>query len=152
MLEEAVCDEAVEFEVVEFELAEFGMGRGTALRGFLRLSNVTPLPNFVIPTTGGSPFFTNSHSPTNFKSAYHSVIPNENIGHTRQFVSSQSECFPSHFFVQVTLQFKNNPTDRNSCRPVVEFSLSFTHSHLISFRIDADVGADSRIQLVVHSS
>ena len=39
------------------------MPRGGFLRARLRLSKVTPFPSFVIPTTGGSPFFTNSHRP-----------------------------------------------------------------------------------------
>lgn len=37
--------------------------RGRFLRGRLRLSNVTPSPSFVTPTTGGSPFLTNSQRP-----------------------------------------------------------------------------------------
>lgn len=45
-----------------------GAGRASApraglLRARLRLSNVTPLPSLVNPTTGGSPFFTNSQRP-----------------------------------------------------------------------------------------
>lgn len=44
-------------------LALFFTSRGTSRRARFRLSNVTPLPNFVIPTTGGSPFLTNSHIP-----------------------------------------------------------------------------------------
>lgn len=37
--------------------------RGGFLRGRLRLSKVTPFPSFVRPTTGGSPFLTNSQRP-----------------------------------------------------------------------------------------
>lgn len=44
-------------------LVLFFTSSGTSRRARLRLSNVTPLPNFVIPTTGGSPFLTNSHIP-----------------------------------------------------------------------------------------
>lgn len=42
---------------------DFSVPSGTSLLGRLRLSNVTPLVSFVKPTTGGSPFFTNSQSP-----------------------------------------------------------------------------------------
>lgn len=41
----------------------FFTSKGTSRRARFRLSNVTPFPNFVIPTTGGSPFLTNSHIP-----------------------------------------------------------------------------------------
>lgn len=44
-------------------LALFFTSRGTSRLARFRLSSVTPLPNFVIPTTGGSPFLTNSHIP-----------------------------------------------------------------------------------------
>lgn len=39
-----------------------GIGRGTALLGLFRSSIVIP-SNFVMPTTGASPFFTNSYMP-----------------------------------------------------------------------------------------
>jgi hypothetical protein len=39
-----------------------GIGRGTSRRGLFNSSIVTP-SNFVIPTTGGSPFLTNSYMP-----------------------------------------------------------------------------------------
>lgn len=44
-------------------LTLFFTSSGTSRRALFRLSNVTPLPNLVIPTTGGSPFLTNSHMP-----------------------------------------------------------------------------------------
>lgn len=37
--------------------------KGGFLRGRLRPSSVTPFPSFVTPTTGGSPFLTNSQRP-----------------------------------------------------------------------------------------
>lgn len=57
----------VPVETVFGGLAGLSTPKGIALRGRLRLSSVTPLPNFVIPTTGGSPFLTNSQSPVNQK-------------------------------------------------------------------------------------
>lgn len=52
----------------EDEVEVGGLGRSWVpraglLRARLRLSRVTPLPSFVSPTTGGSPFFTNSQRP-----------------------------------------------------------------------------------------
>lgn len=42
-----------------------GIGRrGTSLRGLFNDSSVTPSLSLVIPTTGGSPFLTNSYRPT----------------------------------------------------------------------------------------
>ena len=44
-------------------VAEASVPSGGFLRARLRLSKVTPLPSFVTPTTGGSPFLTNSQRP-----------------------------------------------------------------------------------------
>lgn len=55
----------IDVEVVEEAVAAAispGMGRGTFLRGLFNSPNVTP-SSLVIPTTGGSPFFTNSYIP-----------------------------------------------------------------------------------------
>lgn len=41
----------------------FSEFNGTSLRAFFNESSVTPFCNFVSPTIGGSPFFTNSYSP-----------------------------------------------------------------------------------------
>ena len=41
----------------------FAVPRAGLRRGRFRLSRVTPLPSFVKPTTGGSPFLQNSQRP-----------------------------------------------------------------------------------------
>tara|TARA_R110002033_G_scaffold29939_1_gene66708 strand:+ start:119 stop:334 length:216 start_codon:yes stop_codon:yes gene_type:complete len=54
-------DVEVVFEGVSAASAP-GIGRGSFLLGLFSSAKVTP-SNFVIPTTGGSPFFTNSYIP-----------------------------------------------------------------------------------------
>ena len=39
------------------------IGKGTSLLGRFNVSSVTPSVSFVMPTTGGSPFLTNSYNP-----------------------------------------------------------------------------------------
>lgn len=131
--------------------ADFSMPSGTSLLGRLRLSNVTPFWSFVNPTTGGSPFFTNSQSPRKIinTSIFENICGAER---TRKLVSCQSEGLPGDLLVNVTPQLKNNPAHRKPDGPVVELSLSLTHTHLISGCVDTNVGAHALVKFVIHSS
>lgn len=65
-------------------------------------------------------------------------------------MARQSECLPSNLLVDIALQLKNNPAHGQSHGPVVELSLSFTHTLLIALSVDTDVGAHALVKLVVH--
>jgi len=50
--------------------------------------------------------------------------------HTRQLVTGQTEGVPNNLLVEHTPDLKKDLVDGHSCGPVVEGSLSFTHTHL----------------------
>lgn len=124
---------------------------GGSLRARLRDSRVTPLPSFVMPTTGGSSFLTNSQRP-GCNQYGQSQAMSRRPRLTRQFVASQSECLPSNLLVQVSLQLKHNATHWKPNSPVIEFTLTLTHTLLVTFGVDTDVGAHPLVELVVHAS
>lgn len=72
--------------------------------------------------------------------------------HTRQLVARQSECLTSNLLVQITLQLKHHPTDREPDSPVVELSLTLTHTLLIALGVHTDIGADPLVEFVLHAS
>lgn len=67
-------------------------------------------------------------------------------------MASQSECLAGHLLVQISLQLKDHSAHGQSNSPVVEFTLTLTHTLLIALGVDTDVGADSFVKLVVHAS
>ena len=70
---------------------------------------------------------------------------------TRQLVSSQSKSILDDLLVQIALQLENDLADRHPGGPIIKTSLSLSHSALVSGRVDTDVGADARVQHVLHS-
>jgi len=89
---------------------------GTALLGFFNSAIVTP-DNLVIPTTGGSPFFTNSYMPAR-RSVPYSIMTD--VGPTRHLVPSYPESVPCNLFVDISLQFEYDLADCNSRRPMIK--------------------------------
>lgn len=124
---------------------------GGSLRARLRDSRVTPLPSFVMPTTGGSSFLTNSQRPKCSQCGCWQVM-GRRPRLTRQLMPSQSECLPSNLLVQVSLQLKDNAAHRKPNSPVIEFTLTLTHTLLVTLGVDTDVGAHPLVELVVHPS
>lgn len=90
--------------------------------------------NFVIPTTGGSPFFTNSCWPVDVYTLDQQPLKNVSCAgvHTRQFVSGQTEGVANDLLVEHTPDLEENLVDGYSGGPVIKRSLSFTHTHLFS--------------------
>lgn len=72
--------------------------------------------------------------------------------HTRQLVTSQSECLTGNLFVNFSLQLENNTADRQTDGPVVEFTFTLTHTLLVTLGVDTNVGTHALVELVVHSS
>ena len=72
--------------------------------------------------------------------------------HTRQLVASQSECLAGDLLVQISLQLKDDSAHGQSHSPVVEFTLTLTHTLLITLGVDTDVGTDALVKLIVHAS
>lgn len=71
---------------------------------------------------------------------------------TWQFVSGQPEGVLDNLLVQITLQLENDLADGNSAGPVVEASLSLSHSALVTTGIHTNVGTDPGVEAVLHSS
>lgn len=103
-----------------------GVTAGSFLLGRLSSSRVIP-SSFVIPTTGGSPFLTNSHWPGYVSFGMFMV---RHSSRTWQLDPSKPEGIPHNLFVKVALDLENDLVDSNSGGPMIESTLSFTHSHL----------------------
>lgn len=67
-------------------------------------------------------------------------------------MASQSERLPSDLLVQISLQLEDNAAHGKPDGPVVEFTLTLTHTLLIALGVDTNVGAHPLVQLVVHAS
>lgn len=100
---------------------------GSFFLGRFRSSNVMPSVSLVMPTTGGSPFLTNSHWPV-----IGLALDTETFQtlHTWQLLPSKAKRILDDLLVEVSPDLKHNLVDRDSCRPMVETALSFTHSDL----------------------
>lgn len=111
----------------------------TSFLGLIRSSSVTP-SSFVIPTTGASPFFTNSHWPKAVRNGHNGKVHEEL---TWKLVPSQSKGISHNLLVDSALDLKQNLTDGHSRGPMVERAFTFTHSYLhpaISHIIQGRVG------------
>lgn len=114
-------------EVVVVERVESSTA-GSFFRGRFRSSSVIP-SNFVMPTTGGSLFLTNSHCPKS-TSQYSGLESDLQDSRTWQLVPSKPERIPDDLLVDEATNLKDNLVDGDSGRPMVERALALTHSHL----------------------
>lgn len=81
-----------------------------------------------MPTTGGSPFFTNSHWP---KTPLAAAQKDKMIGsRTGQLVASQPKSVSNNLLVDSALDLEQDLADSHPRSPVVKRTFSFTHSHL----------------------
>lgn len=101
---------------------------GIFLLGLFSSSSVTP-SNFVIPTTGGSPFFTNSYWPKIIQISIWRSMESSHLL-TRHFIRCQPECISCYLFVYISLQLKYNLADSNPGSPMIKGTLSFTLTNL----------------------
>lgn len=67
-------------------------------------------------------------------------------------MASQPKRFPGNLFVQFTLELEHNSAHGNLRRPVVEFSLSLTHTLFVTLGVDTQIGTDTLVERVVHTS
>lgn len=101
-----------------------------------RFSSSSVIPfSFVMPTTGGSPFMTNSHWPMIVQSqplSQSTMRKKSDMSQilTRKLVSCQTESITDNLFVNETLELKANLVYSHSSSPMVERALSFAHTNL----------------------
>lgn len=71
---------------------------------------------------------------------------------TRQLVPRQPESILDNLLVHVSLDLKQNLADVGPARPVVETTLSLTHTLVVSGGVDTNVGGCAVVEAVFHAS
>jgi hypothetical protein len=71
---------------------------------------------------------------------------------SRQLVSSQSESILDNLLVQLSLEFEDDLADSNTRSPVIETTLSLSHTRLVSGSVDTNVCRDACVEAVLHST
>jgi hypothetical protein len=71
---------------------------------------------------------------------------------SRQLVSSQSESILDDLLVQLSLKFEDDFADGNTRSPVIETTLSLSHTRLVSGSVDTNVGGNACVEAVLHST
>jgi hypothetical protein len=84
----------------------------------------------VMPTTGASPFLTNSYRPVKniVSSCLHIIYIAWEV--TRHFVCCQPECIAGNLLVYIPFHLKNDLAHCNSGGPIIKGSFPFTHTDL----------------------
>lgn len=71
---------------------------------------------------------------------------------SRQFVSRQSHRIPDHLLVDVAFQLEQNPAHGHPHRPVIETTLSLSHSLVVPRSIYTDIRGNAVVETVLHAS
>ena len=71
---------------------------------------------------------------------------------SRQLSSCQPESILDNLLVQLSLEFENDLADGNTRSPVIETTLSFSHTRLVSGSVDTNVCRDACVEAVLHST
>jgi hypothetical protein len=72
--------------------------------------------------------------------------------HSRQLGSSQSESILDNLLMQLSLEFEDDLADGDTRSPVIETTLSLSHTRLVSGSVDTNVCRDACVEAVLHST
>ena len=70
---------------------------------------------------------------------------------TRQLISRQPKRIPHNLLMQIPLELKQDPTDRNPRRPVIKASLPLPHTDFIPAGVDPNICIDPVVESIVQS-